>query len=255
MSLFDIFAPKNPFRAFEKKVLRLRALLNVMEQEAQREHFEQLKGHFHAVQKLLGSQDSLDRHCIIRLFLEEKQKTKSLHASEDKQKLEQLENETEQALIGVVRCIHDGIIDCDYAIASRQNIQELQRYKKDVEKKISYLEQFTIEIEQRAPVIKKLVDEIERKESALPIQSRESVTFSGRMSNGFTGGNIQCVIRQLSGYIIASSGRHPYKIIFPGKGQLGFSFTMNPLGFLKQVAHITGIEQKILENAFRNGKL
>ena len=253
MSIFDLFRSKNTFDRFARAVKRIQRILEVMEEEARKEHFEQLKGHFEAVQKLIGSKDALNPDCIIRLFLKEKEKSQTLIISEDKIKLNSLENQIEQFLIHIVRVVQEAIHECSDAIASRQNPKELQTFTQLLQKKVSFLEQVAVEINKREKVIKDLYEKIYNQRSSQV--TGEAIHFSDRMSNGFTGNNIQKVIRQLRGYIVASSGRHPYKIIFPGKGQIGFSFTMNPLGFLKEIAHLTGVDQKKLELSFREGEL
>lgn len=252
MGIFDLFAPKNPFNKLSNKVERLRALLSIMKQEAHREYFMQLKGHLQAVQRLVGHKDALDSSCIIRLLMEEERKIEEFSSSDDKLKLVTYKKEIQEAFIAIVQTLQDAIPLCDSAIASRQNPQELQKYKQEIEKRVIFLEKLLQEVLKRAPIMEKLYQIIQ---NPMVIEIPESIPFSGRMSNGFTGTNIQKVIRQLGGYIIASRGRHPYKIVFPGKGQMGFSFTMSPSAFLKEVSHLVGVGQKALETAFRLGAL
>ncbi len=71
MSLFAWFKDlkeKSPFNTFQKKIERLKALLFVMDEEIEKEHFQQLKGHLHATILIIGSKDSLDNTCLVRLI-------------------------------------------------------------------------------------------------------------------------------------------------------------------------------------------
>src|SRR3989338_101107 len=150
MTIYDLFGKVTPFERFSKAVGRLQNLLRVMEEEARREHFEQLKGHTLAVQRMIGSQTALNKECFIRLLEEERNKTEILPASEGNILLQKFEKEIETALIAIVQNINEIIPLCEKAIASQQNQTELLRYKEVLERKIYYVQQLRLELAERA---------------------------------------------------------------------------------------------------------
>ena len=75
MSIFDLFGKRTPFEKFSRALKRLENILQVMGEEARREYFEQLKGHFQAVQRIVGSDISLNPESLIQLVKSEKKET------------------------------------------------------------------------------------------------------------------------------------------------------------------------------------
>lgn len=254
MSIFDWFRERNPFETFKKRVGRLRTLLSVMEKEAEREHFQQLKGHLRSTVLLIGSKELLDKKCLVYLLEKERKITNKEPESQKKQILQGFENDAERYLEIFVRTLQDASQLCEQALGSWQNKQLLQKLRDEIDKKIIFLEKTIVNLKHLAEVQSKEYDTI--KEEARPTVALPSpIPIEGTMSNGWRLSTIQRVVRQLGAYIV-QGGKHDYKIVIPWASRPHtLSKDLEPYGFASSLAKLLGIPKERLIESFNKGEL
>ncbi|MEK6921169.1 MAG: hypothetical protein AABX82_04750 [Nanoarchaeota archaeon] len=254
MSIFDLFGKRTPFEKFSRAVIRLKNLLNVMKEEARREHFEQLKGHFHAVQRIVGSEDSINPECLIHLITTEKKETETKPDSDEKLLLKKMETESWNEINAIVRVLLDSLTICDQAISSRQNPVANQKNRDELEKRVVFLQntaqKLNTQAENELKEYKK-IKELEKKKAVLP----PAINMLSSMSNGWKLNDIQRVVRQLGAWV-EPAGTHAYKIVIPWASRPHtLSKDLDPKGFAQSLAKLLGIPKQRLVESFNRGEL
>lgn len=257
MSLFDWFKElkeKSPFNTFQKRIERLKVILSVMEKEVEREYFQQLKGHLNSTLLLIGSRDSLDGSCLVKLLEKEKEITATKSFSQEKVLLQKFEDNTERYLEVFVQTLRDAIQLSDSALRTWQNKQLLQKIHMEIKYKLVFLEGAIVELRRLANDERKLYSTLQEKPKQ-EVELPTPLNLEGTMSNGWRLSMIQKVVRELGAWV-EPAGKHAYKIIIPWASRPHpLSKDLDPNGFAQSLAKLLGIPKQHLTESFNKGEL
>lgn len=234
------------FKDFRRRAKRLEKFIKISDRELLIDHYEELRTHFKKAKRLFDK--------LLELYSRELDKIESLQESEYKEELKALIAELKVNLQNLKLFIDNGLLLTEEILKIRV-VGMVTQQKGKLIRIINNILSIIGRIEEESNEIRVIYQRAERMVNPSYIRPVTKIKMTGRMYNHWELADIQNVVIQLGGWVEKGDGRHPYKIIFPGKRPIPLGLHSPPDEIVSKVYQATGQNPAMLRASFSKGHL